>query len=183
MATSNIKFENCHIPSDAYYIVHFTNKNIFICPDSSINIANAIKKNRELNNVTLANFFDKIRKSDTIIVLGQFIKIRGNIFYPAYTFIKNENDFNAVKDSISMLLPGIKTFDDFIEHNKKLAKKTLDKLFGEDLCYIVIDPEASDGDFLTCKALIPANSTRSECTDLAIEFFENVLENGFCKTA
>ena len=144
-------------------------------------MVNAIQKNRELNAVALANIFDKIRKSDTI-VSGNFVKIRGNIFYPAYTIIKNENDFNAVKDTISMLLPGIKTFDDFIEHNKKLAKKTLDKLFGEDLCYIVVNPKASDGDFLTCEALISANSTRSGYTDLAIKFFENVLENGYIKT-
>lgn len=86
------------------------------------------------------------------------------------------------KDSISMLFPGIKTFDDLIEHNKKLAKKTLDKLFGEDLCYIVVNPKASDGDFLTCEALIPANDTYSGYTDIAITFFENILENGFYKT-
>ena len=111
-----------------------------------------------------------------------FVKIRGNMFYPTYTFIKNENDFNAVKDSISMLFPEIKTFNDFIEHNRKLAKKTLDKLFGEDLCYIVVNPKASDGDSLTCGALISATSTRSGYTDLAIICFKNVLENGYCKT-
>ena len=182
MAGITIKFENCHIPSDAYYIVRDKNKDIFMCPDSSINIVNAIEKNRELNNIALVNIFDKIRKSDTI-VSGNFVKIRGNIFYPAYTLIKNENDFNAVKDTISMLLPGIKTFDDFIEHNKKLAKKTLDKLFGEDLCYIVVNPKSSDGDFLTCEALIPANDTHNGYADGVITFFEIILENGYCKTA
>ena len=182
MAAINIKFENCHIPSDAYYIVRDINRAIFMCPDSSINIVNVIKKNRELNNVTVANIYEKFRKSDTI-VLEDFIKIRGNMFYPLYDLIKNENDFNELKDSISMLFSGIKTFDDLIEHNKKLAKKTLDKLFGEDLCYIVVNPKASDGDFLTCEALIPANDTNSGYTDLAITFFENVLENGYYKTA
>ena len=181
MAETTIKFENCHIPSDAYYIVRDKNRGIFMYPGSSINIVNAIKKNRELNNVTVANTFDKIRKSDTI-VSENFVKIRGNMFYPMYTFIKNENYFNGFKDSISMLFPEIKTFDDFIEHNRKLAKKTLDKLFGEDLCYIVVNPKASDGDFLTCDGLIPANSTSSGYTDIAIIFFENVLENGYIKT-
>lgn len=152
-----------------------------MCPDSSINIVNAIEKSRELNNITLANRLDKFRKSDTIISTG-FVKIRGNMFYPVYTLFENENGFNKFKDSISMMLPGIKTFDDLIEHNKKLAKKTLDKLFGEDLCYIVVKPKASDGDFLTCENLIPANSTHNGYTDLAIVFFENVLENGFYKT-
>lgn len=181
MATTNIEFENCHIPSDAYYIVRDKNKDILMCPDSSVNIVNFIEKNRELNNIALVNLFDKIRKSDTY-VSTEFCKIRGNMFYPIYNFIKNENDFNKVKDSISMLFPGIKTFDDVIKHNKKLAKKTLDKLFGEDLCYIVVNPKASDGDFLTCEALIPANDTHNGYADLAIKFFENVLENGFYKT-
>lgn len=179
MAKTTISFKNCYIPSDAYYIVR--DKDIFMCPDSSINIVNAIQKNRELNYVTRANIFDKIRKSDTI-VFEEFIKIRGNIFYPACIVIKNENEFNAVKDLISMLFPGIKTFDDLIEHNKKLAKKTLDKLLGEDLCYIVVNPKASDGDFLTCEALIPANNTNSGYTNSAITFFENILENGYIKT-
>ena len=44
MAETAIRFENCHIPSDAYYIVRYANKDIFMCPDSSINIVNAIKK-------------------------------------------------------------------------------------------------------------------------------------------
>ena len=180
MAEITIKFENCYIPSDAYYIVLF--KEMFMFPESSINIVNAIEKNRELNNVTVANLFDKIRKSDTF-VSNEFVKIRGNMFYPSYTFIRNENDFNEFKDSISMLFPEIKTFDDFIDHNKKLAKKTLDKLFGEDLCYIVVNPKESDGDFLTCEALISANSTRGGYTDAAITFFENILENGYYKTA
>ena len=140
------------------------------------------KKNSELNNVILANHFDKIRKSDTF-VSENFVKIRGNMFYPVYNIIKNEDEFNMVKDSISMLFPGIKAFDDLIEHNKKLAKKTLDKLFGEDLCYIVVNPKASYGDFLTCEELISANSTTGGDTGFAIEFFENVLENGFYKTA
>ena len=182
MAGKNMELKNCYIPSDAYYIVYDRNKNIFMCPDSSINIVNAIKKNSELNNVTLANLFDKIRKSDTF-VSKDFVKIRGNMFYPLYNFIKDENDFNTVKDLISILLPGIKTFDDLIEHNKKLAKKTLDKLFGEDLCYIVVNPKASYGDFLTCEELISANSTTGGDTGFAIAFFENVLENGFYKTA
>lgn len=180
MPGTTIKFKNCHIPYDAYYIVSC--KNIFICPDSSINIVNAIKKNRELNNVTVANLYDKLRKSDTI-VFEDFIKIRGNIYYPLYDLIKNENDFNGFKDSISMLFPGINAFDDLIEHNKKLAKKTLDKLFGEDLCYIVVNPKTSDGDFLTCEELIPANNTYNGYTDAVIAFFENVLENGYYKTA
>lgn len=152
-----------------------------MCPDSSTNIVNAIEKNRELNNVIMVNSFDKLRKSDTF-VSGNLVKIRGNMFYPMYTFIKNEDYFNKVKDSISMLFPEIKTFDDFIEHNRKLARKTLDKLFGEDLCYIVVNPKAPDGDFLICDVLIPANSTSNGYTDLAIIFFENVLENGFYKT-
>lgn len=179
MAETTIKFKNCYIQSDAYYIVSINE--IFMCPDSSINIVNAMQKNRELNNVTLVNFFDKLRKSDTL-VSEEFVKIRGNIFYPAYTAIKNENDFNGSKDSISMLLPGIKTFDDFIEHNKKLAKKTLDKLFSEDLCYIVVNPKISDGDFLTCQGLIPANNTDNVYTNAVTIFFENVLENGYYKT-
>lgn len=58
---------------------------------------------------------------------------------------------------------------------KKLAKKTLDKLFGEDLCYIVVNPKVSDGDFLTCERLIPANNTHNEYTIAAITFFEDVL--------
>ena len=181
MAGTIINFKNCYIQSDAYYIVRDKNKDIFMCPDSSINIANFIEKNRELNNVTLANVLDKFRKSDTI-VSDQFVKIRGNMFYPMYALIKNEDDFNNVKDSISMLFPGIKTFDDFIEHNKKLAKKTLDKLFGEDLCYIVVNPKASDGDFLTCEALIPANDTHNGYADGVITFFEIILENGYIKT-
>lgn len=181
MANKSMELKNCYIPSDSYYIVYDRNKDIFMCPDSSINIVNAIKKNSELNNVILTNRFDKIRKSDTFIS-DNFVKIRGNMFYPMYNFIKNEDAFNKVKDSISMLFPGIKTFDDLIEHNKKLANKTLDKLFGEDLCYIVVNPKASDGDFLTCEELISANSTTGGNTGLAIAFFENVLENGFHKT-
>lgn len=101
------------------------------------------------------------------------------MFYPLYCKIKNENDFNTFKDLISVLLPGIKTFDDFIEHNKKLAKKTLDKLFGEDLCYIVVNPKASDGDFLNCEALIPANNTNNGYATSVITFFEIILENGY----
>ena len=181
MANKRMELKNCYIPSDAYYVVYDRNKDVFMCPDSSINIVNAIKKNRELNNVTVANIFDEVRKSDTF-VSKNFVKIRGNMFYPVYNFIKNYDEFNMVKDSISMLFPGIKTFDDLIEHNKKLAKKTLDKLFGEDLCYIVVNLKASDGDFLTCEELIPANSTTGGDTGFAIAFFENVLENGFYKT-
>ena len=181
MANIAIELKNCHIPSDAYYIVRDKNKDIFMCPDSSINMVNAIEKNRELNNAILVNFFDKVRKSDTL-VSDQFVKIRGNMFYPMYALIKNEDGFNKIKDSISMLFPEIKTFDDFIEHNKKLAKKTLDKLFGDDLCYIVVNPKASDGDFLTCEALIPANDTHNGYTDGVITFFEIILENGFYKT-
>ena len=44
MAEANIEFKNCHIPSDAYYIVFNSIKDIFMCPDSSINMVNAIQK-------------------------------------------------------------------------------------------------------------------------------------------
>lgn len=76
-----IEFKNCYIPSDAYYIISINDK--FMCPDSSINMVNAIQKSIELNNVTLVNIFDKFRKSDTI-VSNQFVKIRGNMFSPFY---------------------------------------------------------------------------------------------------
>lgn len=50
------------------------------------------------------------------------------------------------------------------------------------MCYIVVNPKESDGDFLTCDRLITANNTHNEYTTAAITFFENVLENGFYKT-
>lgn len=181
-STVNMQLKNCYIPSDAYYIISINNA--FMCPDSSINIVNAIQKISELNDsksLNALNEYKKIRKSDTYISQST-CKIRGNMFFPLYAFVRSEDDFNAVKDSISTLLPGIKTFDDLIKHNKKLAKKTLDKLFGDDLCYIVVNPETSDGDFLTCDSLIPSNDSVNGYTKQAIAFFENILENGFYKT-
>ena len=50
---TTIELKNCYIPSNAYYIVYDELKDIFMCPDSSINIVNAIEKNRELNNVIM----------------------------------------------------------------------------------------------------------------------------------
>lgn len=177
MATISLSLKNISLPSDAYYII-FVN-GMFAFPDLSINIANAIKKYRELNDTEMFNKFEKIRKSDTH-VSEEFYKIRGNMFCPLYQIVRSEGDFNAVKNNIAMIFPEIKTFDDFIEHNKKLAKKTLDKLFGEDLCYIVVNPKSSEGDFLTCDELVPANdSNNSMYTKKAIVFFEKVLENGY----
>lgn len=152
---------------------------MFAVQDSSINIANAIKKYRELSNTEMVNKLEKIRKSDTC-VSGGFYKIRGNMFYPLYQIVSSEGDFNAVKNNITIFFSEIKTFDDFIKHNKKLAKKTLDKLFSEDLCYIVVNPKASDGDFLDCDELVPANDSGNNMyTKKAIAFFERVLKNGY----
>ena len=177
MATVNLSLKNISLPSDAYYILFVNNG--FAFPDLSINIANAIKKYRELNDIEMFNKFEKIRKLDTN-VSGGFYKIRGNMFYPLYQIVSSEGDFNAVKNNIAIFFPEIKTFDDFIEHNKKLAKKTLDKLFSEDLCYIVVNPKSSDGDFLACDELLPANDSGNNMyTKKAIVYFERVLENGY----
>lgn len=177
MATVNLSLKNISLPSDAYYII-FVN-GMFAFPDLSINIANAIKKYRELNDTEMFNKFEKIRKSDTR-VSGGFYKIRGNMFYPLYQIVSSEGDFNAVKNNIAIFFPEIKTFDDFIEHNKKLAKKTLDKLFSEDLCYIVVNPISSEGDFLDCEELVPANDSNNNMyTKKAIVFFEIILKNGY----
>lgn len=168
-------------PSDAYYII-FESDGFFLCPDPSFNIVRSIKKFREIDEYNeIAKILEEIRKSDVYIATEMCMKIRGHMFIPIYTEIVHEDIFEQRACIIGVLFPEIKTFDDFVKHNKKLAKQALDKLFGEDLCYIVVDPRKSNGDFLTCKALIPANNTDNDYTAGAIKFFENVLENGYYK--
>lgn len=171
-ADTTVSFKKCPPSSDKYYIIKYVkNGNVFyLAPAININLVKVI----ELGHVNL----NELRIMDNFSG-GLIFKIRGNIMDSLplmHEVILKHLQF------AKLAFNDINTMDDYYKHNKKNARKALDMLFSGN-CYMVRDFKASmdSEDYFEGDIMDVVNCPSATKKEI-INYFENVLENGYYKT-